>query len=654
MSKIFAFIFCFFVFIWTTFWSDDIKIISREEWWADEEYRFMDSVYWQEILDKRAKAETSEPSEASILKSQKENIANSILTYYFPEQNDLIDTISYENWRKLAWPISKTNTIKSIVIHHTHSEYDDSYTAIRSIYKYHALTNQRWDIGYNFLIWYNWEIFEWRAGGGYVVWAHDKRNNRSSLGIALIWDYDQKDISAKQYESLEKLISYLVDKYDINLLEKQAFFKWCISWDCVLPLDIEYMYPIIGHRDAWHTDCPWEKLYATIQDIRKKLTIKQAWFNVFKMEELLSKVSDTKLVNILLKLESAIDNSKSVNDKNILSHIKDLVLNIEKTKNFIISAFDNDSFDNQNKIKVKLSYPYDDHIDVSLNWKFKTDFTKKDDELRLAFISSPTQDKNKEYNLSFSLNWDVLFLNWRKVLDFRKTKFFRLVYTWDNFFSIDSWDRKPVWDSSWELNDNKFRGDIVLYKKDDKLIVVNDILLSDYLKWLWEVSNSENLEKIETIIILARTYARWYMTKDKKFPWEWYDASDDPNIFQKYLGYGLEIRSPNINKIVKKTQDIVITYNNKLIKPWYFSKSDWKTLSFYEYCSTNIRDEEFCKTESKKYPFLSSVADLWWEWEKAWHGVWVPWTWVKYFSEKWWTSSMIIKYFLKWVDIEKL
>jgi hypothetical protein len=32
------------------------------------------------------------------------------------------------------------------------------------------------------------------------------------------------------------------------------------------------------------------------------------------------------------------------------------------------------------------------------------------------------------------------------------------------------------------------------------------------------VSDSDNSEKIKTIVVAARTYARWYMTKAMKFP----------------------------------------------------------------------------------------------------------------------------------------
>jgi hypothetical protein len=35
--------------------------------------------------------------------------------------------------------------------------------------------------------------------------------------------------------------------------------------------------------------------------------------------------------------------------------------------------------------------------------------------------------------------------------------------------------------------------------------------------------------------VAARSYANYYIDYAKKFPNEDYDASDDPNVFQKYL-----------------------------------------------------------------------------------------------------------------------
>ena len=137
----------------------------------------------------------------------------------------------------------------------------------------------------------------------------------------------------------------------------------------------------------------------------------------------------------------------------------------------------------------------------------------------------------------------------------------------------------------------------------------------------------------------------------RKFVDEIYDWSDNPEVFQNYLWYSFEKRSPNISKIVDETKDIIIKYKWEMIKPWYFSKSDWKTLSYYEYCLQKNKPD-FCKEESKKYPFLSSVKDPAWIWlKKEWHWVWISWIWSAYLANRWWDYKMIIKYYLKWVSI---
>lgn len=54
-------------------------------------------------------------------------------------------------------------------------------------------------------------------------------------------------------------------------------------------------------------------------------------------------------------------------------------------------------------------------------------------------------------------------------------------------------------------------------------------------------------EKIKTITVAARSYAKYYMNpQNRKYDTKLYDGSDDPDSFQKYLGYGYEARSPNV------------------------------------------------------------------------------------------------------------
>jgi hypothetical protein len=63
---------------------------------------------------------------------------------FFKEDNTIIKTIKYtpDGKHKYAWNIHKTKYVKAIVIHHTHSEYTDSYDGMRQIYKYHAITRE--------------------------------------------------------------------------------------------------------------------------------------------------------------------------------------------------------------------------------------------------------------------------------------------------------------------------------------------------------------------------------------------------------------------------------------------------------------------------------------------------------------------------------
>ncbi len=118
------------------------------------------------------------------------------------------------------------------------------------------------------------------------------------------------------------------------------------------------------------------------------------------------------------------------------------------------------------------------------------------------------------------------------------------------------------------------------------------------------MSNGDLSEKIKVIVVAARSYARYYMDiKNRKFATHLYDGSDNPDEFQKYLGYGYESRSPNVAKIVDSTRGQVITYSGAIIKAWYHSSSDGQTLSALEYCMKN--GAKNCPN----IPYLQSVVD---------------------------------------------
>lgn len=635
MRKIFLLLFFTFLNISFTFAYTKPEIISREEWWANEEFLYIDSQEWKQIIEKNNKEESKPKTEAQKQKDIKERIRkiqiNNILFVKHKDKNEVSHKQEFLNWRELAWPIEYSSKIRWIVVHHTETSYKSSIEWVKAIYKYHALTKQWWDIGYNFLIWEDWEIYEWRAGWEKAVWAHARFNNIWTIWISLIWSYQNKYINNAQYNSLQNLIWYLVEKYNIDLKNNTTFFKNCVWVNCFEPLEVKNIPVIVWHRDVWNTTCPWDKLYSQMQEIRTKLfnsvpnklkpnfnpdfvkpvvkiddKEKEKFFKIF------DKLWEKKLLEVMVKIEEILE-------KKFDKKVYDL-------KNYIIEYFkEKENFQVSNKtdkeIKIKLSYP---------------------EEKNILTITDGIVEKKLE------------IIDGKLFVDSVETEKFFMKNSINPYLEITSWDRINSWDYEKKYKDNRFRWEIQVYLKDSKFVVVNILKIEDYLKWLWEISDSENIEKAKAIIISARTYALWYTEKDRKFIWEFYDWSDDPEIFQKYIWYDLEQRSPNLNKIVDETKWIVLNYNSELIKPWYFSSSTWKTLSFYDFCiKSKLNSSDFCLKEKEKYPYLQSKIDLWWIWKKqSWHGVWLSWTWATYFSSKWWTFSMILKYFYEWIEIK--
>jgi len=207
---------------------------------------------------------------------------------------------------------------------------------------------------------------------------------------------------------------------------------------------------------------------------------------------------------------------------------------------------------------------------------------------------------------------------------------------------IKSWEHQPAWNQS--LNDNRFRGIIEVRVVNDKTAYINELPLEDYLKGLGEVSNNALFEKQKVIAVLARTYARFYMQdENRKFPGLPYDGNDDPAVFQKYLGYGLEIRSPNYVGAVAITKDEVVTYNSELVKTPYFNQSDGATKS---------AEEVWGWTHT---PYLKSVADPWCDGlTRNGHGVGLSGYGATKQAEEGKTYDDIIKYYYQGVEVEEL
>ncbi len=295
--------------------NSNLKIISRDQWWADEQYRYWNSTYWTDIFKKRAAnslaankrwASYSEEKKDSLtakskISSAKTNKMNAYLTNNFYEDIKITDTQRYDWENKLAWQYSRTNYVKNIVIHHTESDYKSSAQWIKDIYRYHSINKQWWDIGYHYIIWYDGEVYEWRAWWDYVIASHDTWNNRSTVWISIMWNYNDEHLNTTQYNSLKKLVSHLTKTYWIDLNTKVPYHKECFWTNCKNWLDTTYYYPIVGHQDGKATSCPWEHVYEeTIPRLLKELKAETYWYKKISYTEITAqKKAYTTKINAL-------------------------------------------------------------------------------------------------------------------------------------------------------------------------------------------------------------------------------------------------------------------------------------------------------------------------------------------------------------------
>lgn len=143
----------------------------------------------------------------------------------------------------------------------------------------------------------------------------------------------------------------------------------------------------------------------------------------------------------------------------------------------------------------------------------------------------------------------------------------------------------------------EYRGNLEFWWVDGRLEMINVLPLEDYVRGIAEVPNDTPTEKIKTMMILARSYAYYYMTEAEKFPGKPWHLEDSPSTSQMYRGYNFEKRAPNVSAGALETRGKILKYNGKTVKPPYFHQSDGRTRSAEEVWGW------------KDTPFLVSVPD---------------------------------------------
>ncbi len=169
---------------------------------------------------------------------------------------------------------------RKIVVHHTASpnSVKNPAATVRFGYELHVVGRGFTDIGYNFLIGPDGEIFEGRRARKYgkgelhtgedgarnaIIGGHTKGRNAGSCGIALIGNFMKTAPSGAAIASLIHLAAWEAQRHRIDPLGSDEF----IATDST-----KLVFPnIVGHRGIGSTLCPGTKMAASMPWLRKQV-----------------------------------------------------------------------------------------------------------------------------------------------------------------------------------------------------------------------------------------------------------------------------------------------------------------------------------------------------------------------------------------------
>lgn len=169
--------------------------------------------------------------------------------------------------------------LRQLFVHHTAgSNFDDQPKAtMRAIYWYHVARQGWCDIGYNFVVSHDGQIFEGRWARNYSPWevhdseskagrpvagAHVSGYNSGSVGISVMGNFQTARPSPATRRALAEILAWEVDRHDLEALGSHQYRNPETGNSENLPW-------IAGHRDAGSTSCPGDHLYRALRSVRR-------------------------------------------------------------------------------------------------------------------------------------------------------------------------------------------------------------------------------------------------------------------------------------------------------------------------------------------------------------------------------------------------
>ena len=153
--------------------------------------------------------------------------------------------------------------VTHLIVHHSAGNNASSNWAavVASYFDLHVNTNGWSDIGYNWLIAPDGQIFVGRGGGNNVVGAHMCGYNVNTMGVCLIGNFTTVEPAPLALNKLKQLLAWKASDSNIDPLGNSAIRS-----------NYGIMNNISGHRDGCspdYTECPGNLLYAKLTTLRQ-------------------------------------------------------------------------------------------------------------------------------------------------------------------------------------------------------------------------------------------------------------------------------------------------------------------------------------------------------------------------------------------------
>lgn len=680
-----------------------VPIVTRAQWGANENWRYSPTSKTERDILRQEQTDGEQLSQA-IYQWQ---IATEYLLEKTPNEQLVNEYREESNGNFLKWPESIHFNKTKIIIHHTADDSSSLLTwwteaiikHLQDIYKYHALTRWRGDIGYNFIIDQFGNIYEWRAWGPGVVWAQTAWNNTPSIGIALMGNFNIETPTDAALKSLTNLTTALAKKYRINPNATVSYFKK--SYEA--PYLKEFTnYTIVGHEDAWITSCPWVNLYNLLPEIRNQVAenltkitlvstrkpvtvpkiergIRVAWryysdksTDVFQLPIRWNWIKSCTTSDTSITINSCTSTNNQLNislTKKWTSWPKTIsVVTSSGTKLFSMNLIRQDDFIS---ISNRLKQEYINRKWLTLSSQNSTKITSK---ITLSEVNTLIQTPLNIllYELSTTLPRyevscdgectiqadDTIYIDVKPIIETSNGFVYLTLPSFENALTVtnleissssgglvrvDNYLRKSYGGTSW----NSFRWSLIWKKENikniaagkymDQAVVINKTSFDNYMKGIAETSDTDNIEKQKLILLLAKTYTLFYINGQNIHPsipaWASYQAIDNPDMFQKYVGAWREMTSKMSASLLADIKNTVVLYN------WYIP-----ILPYFS-CSAGFTWSAQEKRWWTDTPYLQSKLDFNKCFDFSGHGVGLSGKWAQFLAEQWWTLEQILQYY---------